>query len=129
MIIEADNLRLAEVLNFIQSDMDKYRISAEKQQNMIVAVEEIFSNIAQYAYGEKGNVEIITSMEDGIYTVTFCDEGKRYNPLKHRDMDLNIPPEKRPIGGLGIMLIKKFTDMQNYIYRDNCNIFTVGIKI
>ena len=129
LTVEANNLCLPEVLNYIRKDMSAENIATEKQNNMIVAAEEIFSNIAQYAYKDNGKVDIITAIENGYYTITFKDSGKHYNPLKHKDMDLSLPPEERPIGGLGIILIKKMTDLQSYSYANQQNIFKVGIKI
>ena len=129
LITEADNIKLAEVLDFIKTNMQKYGIAEIKQQNVIVASEEIFSNIAQYAYQEKGMVEISIALEGKTYTIAFKDNGKQYNPLLNPEADITLPPSQRKIGGLGILLVKRMTDMQEYTYENGYNVFKIGINL
>ncbi len=82
-----------------------------------LAVEEAFVNIARYAYAPSvGKVRISCGCDadTGEMTVTFCDEGVAFNPLSRDEPDLTSSAEERPIGGLGIHLIKKNTDSVEY---------------
>jgi len=66
-------------------------------------------------------------IEDGLsgIVLTFVDDGVAYDPLKHADPDTTLPAEKRPIGGLGIMLVKKMSDSVSYHRAHNRNYLKV----
>ncbi|MBQ8678632.1 MAG: ATP-binding protein [Treponema sp.] len=97
-----------------------------------LAVEEIFVNIAHYAYNPgEGDAWISVSFdeEDRVLTIIFKDNGKKFNPIAKEDPDVTLSAEEREIGGLGIFLTKKFMDSVNYEYKDNQNILTIRKKI
>lgn len=104
--------------------------SPRARMHLEVAFEEIFVNIAHYAYGDQvGDVEITFERSDDALTVTFSDSGTPYDPLKKPDPDTTLSAEKREIGGLGIFLVKKYMDEVSYEYRDGNNIFTMKKKL
>ena len=96
-----------------------------------VAVEEIFINIAHYAYcanesEEKRKAFIDCGIDEkGAFTVVFRDFGKKFNPLAKEDPDITLSAEERNIGGLGIFLTKKFMTSVTYEYKDSQNILTI----
>ena len=95
-----------------------------------LAVEEIFVNIAHYAYApDTGNVTISCKIEDGTMTVVFSDSGKKFDPLDRDDPDTSIPLEERNIGGLGIFLTKQFMDSVSYEYAGNQNKLTIQKRL
>lgn len=125
---KADLKETDKVLEFVQNDMSKAKINPKQCSNMLVAVGEVFANIASYAY-EKGGIVLIESKnENGYYKLTFRDRGKKFNPLKQIDPDITGTAEQRKIGGLGIYMTKQMTDVCEYDYVDGCNVFTIGIK-
>ena len=76
-------------------------------------VEEIFINIASYAYPDKrGTAAIDLALNDkkDAITITFRDSGIPYNPLEKPSPDLSSPASARQIGGLGIFLVQKYAD-------------------
>lgn len=127
--LPADNKNLYKMIDFLKSDMKKYNVSPKKQFNLVSAVEEIFANIAYYAYEKSGEVIITTFVEDGVYYVQFSDKGKKYNPLKNKNPDISSDLKDRKIGGLGIFLAKKLSDKISYTYKNNQNILTIGINL
>ena len=129
--IAADITKLGEILTYLKNDMQKNKLSKKAQFNMMTAAEEIFSNIAQYAYKNNctGTVTIKTEIFDDIYSITFMDSGKKYNPLNNPVPDISINIKEKEIGGLGIFLAKTLTDAQSYVYRNKQNILTIGIDI
>ena len=129
LTLPADNKNLYEMIDFLKSDMDKYNLSQKKQFNLISSVEEIFANIASYAYEKSGEVIITTFVEDGTYYVEFSDNGKKYNPLNNKNPDITSDLKDRKIGGLGVFLAKKLSDKINYTYKDGKNILTIGMSI
>lgn len=97
-----------------------------------IAFEEIFTNIASYAYEkEQGELSLDCTMEQGTgkLVLRFRDRGKPFNPIAKADPDLELPLEQRPVGGLGIYMVKKFVDEAEYAYEDGFNILTLKKKI
>lgn len=129
VVFKADVKNTDDVISYMQQDMDKNKIPADKQSNIIIATEEIFSNIAQYAYQSDGLVRIKTSMNDKTYEIKFSDNGHPYNPLERTDPDITKSIDERDIGGLGIFLVKKMTDKAAYQRLNDQNVLTISINI
>ncbi len=97
-----------------------------------IVVDEIFSNIANYAYKDgKGSVKVVCDYDvpSKIFSMTFIDSGVEYNPLNAPEPDVKLPLEKRKIGGLGIFIVKKFMDKLVYRRKGNENILTLVKKV
>lgn len=85
-------------------------------------------NIAHYAYDAvTGSATVRVGMEEApaAACVTFIDHGKPYDPLSKPDTDITLSAEERPIGGLGIFMVKKTMDAVTYEYKDGQNIVTI----
>lgn len=97
-----------------------------------VSIEEIFVNIARYAYPEKAG-EMLLGIDyddcEKIFTFRFRDQGIPFNPLDKPDPDVTLPAEERKVGGLGIFLMKKNMDGYSYTHENNENILTMWKKI
>ena len=123
--IEADIDKLQEVLSFIEEHLSKTDCSPKAEMQISLAAEEIFVNIASYAYNpNKGKawLRIEVSDEPVTVTLTFTDQGMQYDPLARQDPDVTLPAEAREIGGLGIFLAKQTMDDVIYEYKDGKNI-------
>ena len=119
-----------DVVGFLENCLEPYGVSEMIQDEILMALEEVFTNIASYAYeDETGNVEITCGVDGDEFVVSLKDWGTPYNPLKRPDPDFSIPFEERQIGGLGIYMVKKYMDRVEYQYEDGCNIFTIGKKL
>lgn len=100
---------------------------AEKLQ-MEFAVEEMFVNIACYAYkDQQGTVVVRARLEKEPLCIEFAflDTGRAYNPLEQAEPDITSSLEDRAIGGLGIFLTKKNVDDVRYERSDGRNILTL----
>lgn len=131
-ILPAEVDRLDEVNAFIDQELEPYSCSPKIQMEIALAVEEIFVNIANYAYfPETGQAEIVVDTwgEPTTLTVGFLDWGKPFDPLAKPDADITLSAEERGIGGLGIFLVKKLMDDVNYIYEDGKNILTIRKRL
>ena len=98
------------------------------QMQIDIAIDELLSNIARYAYAPKtGDVTVrLESLDDPIsVTITFIDNGIPYNPLEKNDPDTTLSLEERPIGGLGIYMVKKTMDDMTYEHKDGQNILSI----
>jgi len=119
----ADNLK--RIISFINKELEKKNCSDEIQDMIDVAVEEVFVNIANYAYKpDSGDVTMYVSTEDKA-VIRFEDTGKPYNPLESADPDFEKDISNREIGGLGIYLVKKLMDSIEYSRVDNKNILII----
>ena len=98
------------------------------QTTIDIAVEEIFVNIANYAYGSSsGDAVIQVSMNEDPLSIeiTFIDSGSEYNPLAKPDPNTSLSLMERQKGGLGIFMVKKSMDDMTYEYKDGKNILKI----
>ena len=117
-----------DVLRFVEDELDRVGSTERLRIQMDVAVEEVFVNIASYAYGESsGDATVIVDFDEDpkAIRVTFIDSGIPYNPLEKEDPDITLSSEERQIGGLGIYMVKKSMDDMLYEYKDGQNILTI----
>ena len=125
----ADIKELDSVLSLVHYELS-HLVSNKILLKFDVAVEEIFVNICQYAYDSTNNyVDVDIEIKDNCVKITFVDEGIPFNPLERDNPDINLPSDKRKIGGLGIFMVKKIMDNIYYKYRDKKNILTMEKKI
>ncbi len=126
--VKADTAELDNVLSFADTILEELGCSVKAQMQIDIAIEEIFVNIAHYAYPEAEG-EAVIYVEPGesgsSVTITFEDEGIQYDPLKNEDPDITLSAEDRPIGGLGIFMVKKSMDEVSYEYKDGKNRLTI----
>ncbi len=130
--IEARKDKLDDLMIFIDSHLEEFDCSMKAQMQIDVAVEELFVNIANYAYApEIGNatIRMIFSDEPGEVTIVFIDSGVPYDPLKKEDPDITLSVDERAIGGLGIFMVKKSMDDMFYEYKDGQNVLSIVKKL
>ena len=121
---------LEAVTAFVDERLEAHDCSLKAQTQIDIAIDELFTNIARYAYGE-GTGEAVISVEfaDGFAEITFRDWGTPYNPLENPDPDVTLPAEERQIGGLGIFMVKKSMDSLSYCYENGQNVLTIRRKL
>ena len=123
---------LSDVLGFVDQTLEGYGCPMKIQTAVCVAIEEIFVNIANYAYGDgEGDMSLGIGLDEESHTVTFrvSDKGVPFDPLKKPDPDITLPAKERQIGGLGIFITKKTMDTITYAYENGENILTMMKKI
>ena len=126
IVAKDENLDL--VLNTIKKYLEDYNTPQKLVIPVMVAVEEIYINIAHYAYGDgqgMARVEMEISPDPKRIVVTFRDKGVPYNPLEKEDPDITLGAAERPIGGLGIFMTKEMMDEMSYKYEDGENVLTI----
>ena len=121
-----------KVIEFVNAQLEEYDCGLNQQMMIDVAVDELFANIANYAYNPKtgyATVRVNVVKDPLSVEITFIDNGKQYDPLAKEDPDTTLSIEKRPIGGLGIFIVKKSMDSVDYEYKNGKNILTIKKKI
>ena len=123
---------LNDVISFAEQSLEDFGCAMKTQTMLCVAIEEVFVNIANYAYGGgEGEVELSIDFDKETRVATFCmsDKGVEFDPLKKPDPDITLSAEEREIGGLGIFITKKTMDAVSYAYENGKNILTMIKKI
>ena len=130
--IEAEEDRLQAVTEFVNRHLEAAGASMKIVSQIDIAVEEIFVNVASYAYQPgKGRVVISSDVtgDPPEITIVFRDRGVPYDPLKKKDPDTTLSASEREIGGLGIFMTKKIMDSMAYEYKDGQNVLTMKKKL
>ena len=126
--VMADVKNLEAVTAFVDEGLEQFDCSPRIQMQLDIAVDELFSNIAYYAYqpgtGE-ATVRLEITEEPACVMLTFIDGGIPYDPLSHADPDTTLSAQERQIGGLGIFMVKKSMDEVSYQYTDGKNVLSI----
>ena len=128
LTVNAKVENLNNVISYVNDILDHTSCSFKQRFAIEEAIEVIFVNIAKYAYPNSDGVATIEAKIDdskSYIEITFIDNGIEYNPLEKEDPDLNIPLSDRPIGGLGIFMVKNLMDEVNYKYINKQNVLTI----
>lgn len=116
---------LDTVMRFVEEHLEEYGCPMRAQMQVALAVEEIYVNIAHYAYNpEIGPAVIQVEVHENPLEVviTFMDNGRPYDPLVKEDPDITLSAEERNIGGLGIFMVKQTMDDVHYEYTEGRNV-------
>ena len=117
---------------FVNEELEKIKCPPKAKAEIDVAIDELFSNIANYAYNPHiGKVTMKLEIQDNPLAViiTFMDNGIPYDPLKKADPNIKLSADDREIGGLGVFMVKKSMDSVEYEYKDNHNILKIKKNI
>ena len=128
LTVPAKRDQLDTVQGFVDEALSQVPCSPETQLQLEIAVEELFVNIASYAYAPGSGEAVIgcqVEQEPPSITIQFRDWGKPFDPLAKEDADITLSAEDRKIGGLGIYMVKNSMDDVNYVYEDGQNILTI----
>jgi len=121
---------LDDIMNLVERILEQTQIAEQEKTRVLISAEEIFTNIASYAYGERaGNVQMTCEVNVEKIKICFRDQGIEYNPLERPDPNFNIPFEDRPIGGLGVYMVKKYMDHVSYRRDDDSNVLTIEKRL
>jgi serine/threonine-protein kinase RsbW len=118
--------RLSELANIqeaLEANAERMGVSAAMLMSLNLVIEEAFTNIVNYAYAdqEQHTIAICINRNDQELVITLTDDGQAYDPTQKADPDIELPAEKRQVGGLGIFLIRKIMDKVEYERKDNKN--------
>ena len=119
---------LGRVTEFVDRELEAHDCPMKVQRQVDIAVEEIYVNIAHYAYHpEIGEATVRCSVGGDPLQgmIQFMDGGKPYNPLLKEDPNVSLSAEERDVGGLGIYMVKKSMDDIAYEYENGKNILTI----
>ena len=126
--IEARVGNIDAVTDFVNEALEGMDCPVRSRLQIDVAIDELFSNIANYAY-PLGEGAAVVRVEEGkeprAALITFMDWGTPFDPLSRPDPDTTLPAEEREIGGLGVFLVKKTMDDMRYTHENGMNILRI----
>lgn len=132
LTLDATIENVTAVTSFVDEQLERLGCPPESQAQIDIAIDELFSNIAYYAYNPEtgpATVRVEVLEEPLSVEITFIDSGVAYNPLAKDDPDLSLSADEREIGGLGIFIVKKSMDDVAYEYKDGKNILRIRKNI
>jgi len=126
LTIKAATFNTGVVMDFVGDELEKHGLSVDLHPEILIGVEEVFVNIAYYAYepSQDGYVDLSVTINENA-VIQFEDSGQPFNPLEGDAPDLDTPIMEREIGGLGIHFVKNMMDKVEYVYADGKNILTI----
>jgi anti-sigma regulatory factor (Ser/Thr protein kinase) len=120
--------QIPAALEFITANAKEAGLSGTGILKLRLVAEEAVTNVCNYAYPDRaGTLEIRVAGSAGHLTVTISDEGKPFNPVELAQPDVSLGIEERPVGGLGVFLIRKFVDEIAYERVGNKNVLRIKI--
>ena len=122
---------LTRISTFLEECAEAWNLPMPLTFSMNLVLEEAFTNVVQYAFKDEKSHEIllITDKRSDEVVITMIDDGVPYDPTEKSDPDINLSAEDRPIGGLGIFLIKKTMDKVDYYRKEDKNHLIMTKKI
>lgn len=123
---------LGRIGAFVEETLAAVECAPKARMQLLLAAEEAFVNVARYAYdGGDGEVTITADIsgDPPVATLTLTDAGTPYDPLQKPDPDTSLPAESRPIGGLGVYMMKRNVDTARYRYENGRNVLTLIKKL
>ncbi len=130
--LKARKENIEPITEFIDRALEERGCPLRAQMQIRVAIDELVANISQYAYPEgTGEVTVSFDFDETTRTaeLTFTDSGIPYDPLKKEDPDVTLSAAERPIGGLGIFLVRKTMDAMQYRRENGKNILTIRKRL
>jgi len=132
LTIDATVENITQVTAFVDEQLEALGCPMKAQMQLDIAIDEIFGNIAHYAYTPQvgpATVQVEIVKDPLSVVVSFIDKGIPYDPLSREDPDVELSAEERKIGGLGIYMVKKSMDEITYEYENGQNILRIKKQI
>jgi serine/threonine-protein kinase RsbW len=128
----AEEKNLGPLQALVRSGLDEGKVPAAEAGRFELALEEVFLNVATHsaaALGRVPSVEIALTIRDHEVTLSLADDAPAFDPLTLPTPDLDAPLEDRPIGGLGVHLVKELMDVVTYERSGDRNILSLKKRV
>ena len=131
LVLPNDIETIPQLNEFIDSVAEEVGLDMSLTMSLNLAIEEAVVNVMEYAYpeGQQGDVEIEVTADQQWMTFVITDTGIAFDPTKKEDADTTLSAEERPIGGLGIFMVRQLMDVIDYKREDNKNVLTLQKKL
>jgi serine/threonine-protein kinase RsbW len=130
--VRADSAAMRQVDAFVAAFVSEQGIAADDAARVLILLEELLTNLVKYGYpdrAEPGRAEIALALNGSRLEIEFIDDGCAFDPMAGPSPNLDEPLEERPIGGLGLHLLRSLTEVVRYERRDNKNVIRLSRSI
>lgn len=130
IVLKSDLKEIRDLNNFIKKVGAALLLDEKMTRKIRLAVEEAVVNVMEYAYpeGKKGDVTVAAKADSNRLKIIITDQGKPFDPTQKEKADVSLTAEERPIGGLGLLLVRELMDSINYEREGNSNVLTLRIN-
>lgn len=127
LVVKNSISELERLVAFLENLQDEWSLPASLITSVNLALEEALTNVIFYAFeeGTEHEIKLDFKLNKNQLSMIISDSGKPYDPTAKSDPDINLSVEDRPVGGLGIFLIKQLMDKVSYRRKGNLNQFTM----
>ena len=123
---------MRQVDAFVAAFVSEQGIAADDAARILILLEELLTNLVKYGYpdrAEPGGAEIALALNGSRLEIEFIDDGCAFDPLAGPTPNLDEPLEERPVGGLGLHLLRSLTDVVRYERRNNKNVIRLSRSV
>jgi serine/threonine-protein kinase RsbW len=122
-----------ELQGFIAGFAFEQGLAADDKARILIVIEELFTNLLRYGYPNQsepeGVAEVALELEGGQLTIEFGDDGHAFDPFVSAATDLDQPVETRPVGGLGLHIVRELADEAHYSRRNGRNVTRLSRRV
>lgn len=122
---------LESVARFVDNIANELNLNEEMRMNIGLVLEEMVSNVIFYAYakGSQGVIDLSAKSDGQSLTLLLSDSGRAFDPTHTETRDMEANPAERPLGGMGIYIVKNIANHVSYQRIDGRNLLTISINI
>jgi anti-sigma regulatory factor (Ser/Thr protein kinase) len=122
-----------ELQGFVAAFAFEQGLAADDKARILIVIEELFTNLSRYGYPSQsepeGVAEVTLELEGNQLTIEFGDDGQAFDPFVSAAPDLDQPVETRPVGGLGLHIVRELADEAHYSRRNGRNIIRLSRRV
>ena len=126
--VPADATSMPGLVAFLEGALEATDCPPAISTKLMICQDEIASNVMKFSKASELTVRLEHDVGMGSWSLSFIDDGTPWNPLTHDDPDITLPAAERPIGGLGLLMVKKMTDEATYARDGGKNILCLRIS-
>jgi serine/threonine-protein kinase RsbW len=129
LTVRADSSAMRQVDDFVATFISEQGIAADEAARILILLEELLTNLVKYGYpdrAEPGEAEIVLELNGSRLVIEFIDDGCAFDPFAVAPPDLDEPLEARPVGGLGLHILRSLTDDSRYERRNETNVIRLS---
>ncbi|MGO9452918.1 MAG: ATP-binding protein [Candidatus Binataceae bacterium] len=132
LTVRADADALRRVSDFVGEFTQRHRIDAADHARVAIILEELLTNLLKYGYTDRpepGAAEVALELEVDILSIEFADDGRPFDPLAEPPPAFDESVESRPIGKIGLEIVRALTDEASYRREDDRNILRMVRRV
>jgi anti-sigma regulatory factor (Ser/Thr protein kinase) len=114
--LRSDGAELGRLAGFAEEFARTHGLPEAERARLLIVLEELFTNAVKHGYpnGTAGRIEVALALNKSRLEIDFRDDGRPFDPLSHSSPDLDRPPADRPLGGLGLLLLRSLVHEASY---------------